>query len=354
MSHKEARTTPRSAHLALAAARQAMDHAGLAQGMLPPERFGIVINTGGGGIGEIQEATETMLKRGPRAVSPFMVPRGMPNAPAAAAAMILQAKGPVLTSTLACASGNYAFIEAGHMLRRGEADVILAGGTESVMATVYMAGLARMQALTKWQGDPALASRPFDKNRDGFVFGEGAAVLALETEAHARQRGATIYGEVLGGWLTADAYHVTAPDPDGDGAARAMSGAVHNAGLEIGDVDVIFAHGTSTPLNDAVETKAIKRTFGERAYDIPISATKSMIGHTMGAAGAISAVAAVYGMRDSLVPPTINYTTPDPDCDLDYVPNKARPIAYRTAMINAFGFGGHNVAVLLGRYHGDS
>ncbi len=355
MSRKEARLTSRSVQFALAATRQAIENAGLRVGLdVPSERIGIVINTGGAGIIEAEEGTRALLERGPRAISPFMIPRGMPNAVSSAVAMSLGAKGPALTSTLACASGSYAMIEATHMINRGEADVVLAGGSESVMSAVFMAGLARMGALSKWPGSPAGASRPFDAERSGFVFGEGSAAMVLERESHALERGAMIYGRVLGGYMTNDAFHVTAPDPDGDGATRAIVGALQRVSLDAKDIDVIYAHGTSTPLNDVTETKAIKSAFGQYAYKIPVSATKSMIGHTMGAAGAISAVAAVLGLRDDLVPPTINYTTPDPDCDLDYVPNEARPLSYNTAMVNAFGFGGHNVVLILGRYKTNS
>jgi len=350
MSRKEVRLATFASQLGLAASRQALEDSGLEIGKsIPAERVGAVINSGGGGTVENDIATRSLLSRGPRSISPFLVPRGMINAVSAIVSMSLGTKGPALTSALACASGNYALIEAAHMLQRGDVDAVLAGGTESVLIPLYMIGLARMGALSKWAGDPTLASRPFDATRDGFVFGEGAAIMMLERESDAQERGAKIYAEVLGGSLTADAFHITAPDPGGNGAVRAMQGAIRNAGLDNSDVDVIFAHGTSTPLNDATETKAIKAVFEEQAYDIPITATKSMVGHTMGAAGAISALAAVFSMRDGLLPPTINYNTPDPYCDLDYVPNEARAFSYRTAMINAFGFGGHNVALLLGK-----
>ena len=355
MTRKEVRLTTRATQFALASSRQALADAGVEIGEdVAPERIAIVMNTGGGGIIEAEMGTRALLSKGPRAVSPFMIPRGMPNAVSSAVAMSLGARGPALTSTLACASGSYAVVEARNMLTRGEADVVIAGGCESVISTVYMAGLARMGALSKWTGDPAGASRPFDADRSGFVFGEGGAALILESEEHARKRGATIYARVLGGSMTNDAFHVTAPNPDGEGAARAIIGALKNAKLEVADVDVIFAHGTSTPLNDVTETSAIKAALGEHAYNTPISATKSMIGHTMGAAGAISAIAAVQSLCEGLIPPTINYTTPDPYCDLDYTPNKARPLAYQTAMVNAFGFGGHNVVLLLGSYDGQS
>lgn len=351
MTRKEARLSSRSTQFALTSTRQALADADIEIGSdVAPERMGIVMNTGGGGIIEAEIGTRALMAKGPRAVSPFMVPRGMPNAVSSAVAMSLGVKGPALTSTLACASGSYAVVQASQMLQRGEADVIVAGGCESVISTVYMAGLARMGALSKWPGDPAGASRPFDAERSGFVFGEGGAAMVLEREEHAQRRGVTIYAKVLGGSMTNDAFHITAPDPGGEGAIRAILLALEDAGLEVTDVEVIFAHGTSTPLNDVTETKAIKTALGEHAYSTPISATKSMIGHTMGAAGAISAVAAVQGLHYGLVPPTINYMTPDPDCDLDYTPLTARSLAHQTSMINAFGFGGHNVVLLLGAY----
>lgn len=354
MSRKQARLTSRPTQLAVAAARQAVEDAdfGLndSNDDLPLEKIGVVMNTGGGGISEAEEGTRILIDRGPRSISPFMVPKGMPNAVSAGVALELGTKGPALTSTLACASGNYALIEGSHFLKRNEADLVIAGGAESIMSTVYMAGLMRMRALSSWDGDPSGASRPFDAQRSGFVFGEGAAALILEREESAIRRGAHIYAEVLGGSLSADAFHITAPDPDGFGAARSMTGALASAGLSSEDVDVIYAHGTSTPLGDIAETKAIKIVFGDHASNLLVPATKSAIGHTMGAAGAISAVAAVLGIRDSIVPPTINLDTPDPECDLDYVPLTARPHPHRIAMINAFGFGGHNVCLLIGKY----
>jgi 3-oxoacyl-[acyl-carrier-protein] synthase II len=253
---------------------------------------------------------------------------------------------------LACASGNYAFVEAFHLMQRGEAQVMITGGTESVISSVIAAAFGRMGATSGRNDDPAGASRPFSADRDGFVQGEGAAVMLLETEEHAKARGAHIYAEVLGGSLTGDAYHVTAPRPDGAGAVRAMRNAIKWSGLSEEDIDVIYAHATSTLLNDVAETNAIKAVFGQRAYQIPISSTKSMVGHMLGAAGAISALAAVLGFQDDVIPPTINLHKPDPDCDLDYVPNQARRQRTDVAMINAFGFGGQNVALILKRYEG--
>ncbi|MGB3714040.1 MAG: beta-ketoacyl-[acyl-carrier-protein] synthase II [Candidatus Promineifilaceae bacterium] len=356
MSRKQARQTSRPTHLSIAAAKQAVLDANIkiqsSDNGISPERVGVVMNTGGGGITEAEEGTRVYLDRGPRSVSPFMIPKGMPNAVSAGVAMEIGAKGLALTSTVACASGNYALVQGAHFLMRREADLIIAGGAESVISPVYMAGLHRMKALSRWEGDPAGASRPFDADRTGFVFGEGAAALILEREESAVRRGAHIYAEVVGGRMTADAFHITAPDPEGYGAARAMIGALESAGVLTEDVEVIYAHGTSTPLGDVAETKALKIVFGDHASKLLVTATKSTIGHTMGAAGAISSVAAVCGIRDSLVPPTINLHTPDPLCDLDYVPLVARSHPHSLAMVNAFGFGGHNVCVVIGKYEG--
>ena len=352
MDHKMARRTARVTQLTLAATRQALDDAGLVIDANNSENVGVVIATGGGGLALMEEGTHTLLEKGPRSISPLFLPSIMPNAVSCLISIETGAKGPVLTSTLACASGNYALIEGYHFLQRGEADVIIAGGAESATTPLTFASLARMGALSERNDDPARASRPFDADRDGFVYGEGAAIMILETEEHARARGVKIYAEVLGGQLTGDAYHITAPDPAGGGAVRAMQRALRSAGLQPADVDVIFAHGTSTPLNDATETKAIKQALGEHAYRVPVTATKSMIGHTMGAAGAMSALAAALTLHEGIVPPTINQERPDPECDLDYVPNQARRVQANAALVNAFGFGGQNVVLVMKRYSG--
>jgi 3-oxoacyl-[acyl-carrier-protein] synthase II len=250
----------------------------------------------------------------------------------------------------ACASSVYSFIDAYHMLRRGEVDAVIAGGTESTLNGLAVASLQNMHALSRSTRPAAEVSRPFDKERDGFVFAEGAGAVILETEEHARARGAHIYAEVVGGAMTGDAYHVTAPAPGGAGAALAMKRAIAWAGLEPGDIDLIIAHGTSTPLNDAAETAAIKTAFGEHAATVAISAPKSMIGHGMGAAGVHSGIAAILATRDQIAPPTINYTTPDPDCDLDYTPNRARPMKIDNVIVNGFGFGGMNAVTVVRRY----
>lgn len=350
MDFKEARRSHRSIQFALAAAHRALADAGLTVARANADQVGVVMNTGGGGIGDMEAAAHILAQKGPGRVSPFVVPKVMANAVACLISIHVGARGPVMTSTAACASGNYAFVEAMHLLRRGEAEAVIAGGTEAAITPVAMASLGNAGALSRRNDEPQRASRPFDQDRDGFVMGEGVVVMILETERHALARGARIYAEVAGGSLTADAYHVTAPDPDGDGAIRAMRLALEWAQMQPQDMDAVFAHGTSTPLNDMVETKAIKAVFGEHAYRVPISATKSMVGHTLGAAGAISALAAVLAIHNGLVPPTINLETPDPECDLDYVPGVARHQPVRAAMVNAFGFGGQNAVLIVKEY----
>jgi 3-oxoacyl-[acyl-carrier-protein] synthase II len=350
MDHKMAKRTARVTQFSLAATRQALDDAGLIINNGNRDMVGVVIATGGGGIGQAEDGTRTLIEKGPRSVSPLVLPSIMPNAVSCLVSIETGARGPVLTSTLACASGNYSIIEAYHFLQRGEADVIIAGGTESATTPVSFAALGRLGALSCRNDDPTRASRPFDAERDGFVYGEGAAVLILETEEYARARGAKVYAEVLGGRLTGDAFHITAPDPEGDGAARAMHGAIQSAGLQPTDIDLIYAHGTSTPLNDVTETKAIKRVFGDHAYNLAVTATKSMVGHLMGGAGALSALGATLSLYEGVVPPTINHEHPDPECDLDYVPNQSRRADVHAALVNAFGFGGQNVVLVMKRY----
>lgn len=351
MDRKMARRTALVTQFALAAARQALEDAGLTIDDNNRDRVGVVMATGGGGIGLVEEGTHVLIEKGPRSVSPLLLPGLMPNAVSCLTSIDIGATGPILTSTLACASGNYAIIEGYHFLQRGEADVIIAGGAESTTTPLSFASLGRLGALSTRNDDPQHASRPFDVDRDGFVYGEGAAVMILETEEHARARGVEkIYAEVLGGRLTGDAYHITAPDPKGDGAVRAMQGAMEGAGLVPTDIDVIYAHGTSTPLNDVIETKAIKRALGDHAYSVAVTATKSMVGHMMGAAGAISALAAALTLYEGVIPPTINHERPDPECDLDYVPNEARRAVVKVTLVNAFGFGGQNVVLAMKRY----
>ena len=347
---KLAKRLARSTHFSIATARQVFTDANFEVTPENSPRVGVVFNTGGGGISTMEEGEQQLQKNGPRSITPFLVTNVMANAAACLVSMEFGTTGPLNTSALACASGNYAILDAFHMIRRGEADVMLAGGTEAAISPLIFASFSRMGALSSRNDNPKAASRPFDKDRDGFVFGEGAAAVLLESEAHAKARGARIYAEVLGGRLTSDAYHVTAPRPDGKGAIAAIEGALASSGKSIEDVHAIFAHGTSTPLGDVAETLAIKKVFGERAYQIPIVGTKSQVGHMLGAAGAVSALAAVKAIERGVLCPTINYETPDPECDLDYVPNRPRQHETEIALVNAFGFGGQNVVLVVGKY----
>ncbi|MEX1019281.1 MAG: beta-ketoacyl-ACP synthase II [Litorilinea sp.] len=348
MDRKLIRRTSRSTQFAIAASRQALEQAQLEVTPENAERVGVMLATGGGGLTEIEAATVNMVEKGWRTVGPFVVPNAMSNASSCLVSIETGAKGPVMTSTAACASGHYSIIEGYHFIQRGEADVIIAGGAESAVSMLTMSAFGRMGPLSTRGGDPALACRPFSVDRDGFVSGEGACILILESEEHARARGATIFAEVLGGRLTADAFHVTAPDPEGDGAARALKGAVQSAGLQPTDIDVVYAHGTGTVLNDVGESKALHRVFGDHVNDMKVTSIKSMIGHGLGAAGAQSAVAAVLTLKHGDVPPTINYT-PDPEIELPIVGNHAQRADAQYAIVNAFGFGGQNVVAVFGR-----
>jgi 3-oxoacyl-[acyl-carrier-protein] synthase II len=349
MDHKSVRRMDRFAQFGIAATSEALADARLEITDDNRERIAIVMNTGGGGIPTIESNVTAMAVSGPSRVSPLVIPIFAPNMASCQISIAFQIHGPSITSAAACASGAQAFVDAVRLLRAGEADVVIAGGTEAGLTPVALTGLSNMQALSKRNDDPERASRPFDRERDGFVFGEGAGVLILETEEHAVRRGAAVYAEALGGAMTSDAYHLTAPEPSGRGARLAMTNALKRAGLEPRDVDYIAAHATSTQIGDLAETRAIKGALGDHAQKVAISANKSMIGHLLGAAGAISAVACVLAMRDSMVPPTINLECPDPDCDLDYVPNVARAMPVRTAMVNGFGFGGQNAATIFRR-----
>jgi 3-oxoacyl-[acyl-carrier-protein] synthase II len=347
---KQARRMSRFSQFAVAAAAQAIADAGLEITDANRDEIGVIVNTGGGGIGDVALGERVFLEQGGKRVSPFMVPMLSPSMAACQVSIQNGLHGPVIASVAACASGVQALVDAQRLIEHGDAEVVLAGGTESAILPVAFAALANMGALSKRNDDPAAASRPFDADRDGFVFGEGAAVLTVESAEHAERRGARILAEVAGGAMTADAFHISAPDPTGEGAARAMTRALRDAGVDPEEVDYIVAHGTSTPLNDATETKAIHLAFGEHAAHVAVSSNKSMIGHTLGAAGAISAVAAVCAIRDGMIPPTINYTTADPACDLDYVPNTARKTPLRTVIINGFGFGGQNAVAVFRAY----
>lgn len=348
MERKAARRIARSAQFAVAGAKMALADANFEITDENRDNVGVLVATGGGGITEIEFATEGMVAKGWKSIGPFVVPAAMANALSCQVSIEVGARGPVMTSTAACASGHYSIIEGFHFLQRGEADVIIAGGAESAVSMLTMSAFGRMGPLSSRFDDPEHACRPFSVDRDGFVAGEGGCIVILETEEHARKRGARIYAEVLGGRLTGDGYHITAPDPDGSGAARALSGALKNSGLRPQDIDVVFAHGTGTQLNDSGEAKALKKAFGESVYDLKVTSIKSMIGHSLGAAGAQSAVAAICCLRTGVIPPTINYT-PDPEIDLNIVGNTAQQVDARYAIVNAFGFGGQNVVAVFGR-----
>jgi 3-oxoacyl-[acyl-carrier-protein] synthase II len=347
---REARRMDRFAQFALAAAIQAIQDAGLEITDHNRDRVGCVIGSGVGGISTIFEQVQVFLDRGPSRVSPFLVPMMISDNAGGIVAIHLGVRGPNMAVVTACATGTNAIGEAAEVIRRGQADVILAGGSEAGIIPIAMAGLYTMTALSTRNDDPQGASRPFDLNRDGFVMGEGAGILVLESLEHALGRRARILAEVLGYGSTNDAYHISAPAENGSGAARCMQMALDSAGLITSDIDYINAHGTSTPLNDKSETAAIKTVFGDLAYQVPISSTKSMTGHLLGASGAIEALVCVKVLRDGILPPTINYETPDPECDLDYVPNRARPAAVGKVMSNSFGFGGHNATIILGKF----
>ncbi|SNB70117.1 beta-ketoacyl-ACP synthase II [Thermoflexus hugenholtzii] len=347
---KEARRMDRYAQFALAATQQALQDARLDPAHVDRERVGVILGTGIGGIGALVQGVETLMTRGPDRISPFMVPMMLADTAPGLIAIAYGFRGPNMAVVTACASGTNAIGEAVNLIRRGDADVVIAGGAEAAILPVAVAAFNVMGAISTRNEEPERASRPFDRTRDGFVMGEGAGILILERLEHARARGARIYAEVVGYGTSADAYHITAPLENGEGAALAMRRALADAGLSPRDIDYINAHGTSTPLNDKSETQAIKAVFGEAAYDVPISSTKSMIGHLLGAAGAVEAIVCIRAITDGVIPPTINYEHPDPECDLDYVPNVARRKPVRTAMSNSFGFGGHNACVIFRRY----
>ncbi len=349
MQSKAARRMARFSQLGVAAAHLAIQDAGLDLEQQDSERVATVVNTGGGGVTTIAEQSHVLNERGPGRVSALFVPMMAGNMASCQVSIELGLRGPTITSLAACASSVYAFIDGRQLLLGGEADLALVGGTESNVSPLGIAGLANMHALSRRNDEPTRASRPFDRDRDGFVFGEGAVVCILETLEQARARGARIYAEVLGGGRTADAFHITAPDPQGEGAARAMRAAIRNSDLVPEDVDYICAHGTGTAMNDAIETRAIREVFGEHADRLAVSSPKSMTGHLMGAAGAVSAAAAALAIYHGVLPPTINHEHADPDCDLDYVPQHSRAADVRVALVNGFGFGGQNGVVALAR-----
>jgi 3-oxoacyl-[acyl-carrier-protein] synthase II len=347
IERREARRMARFSQMAVAAARQAFDDAGLAAGYLDPERTGVLLGNGNGGYPNIEEAVRTIVERGGMRVDPLFMPKSLPNMAAAQVALQLGLKGYNGTISTACAAATQAVGEAAELVRAGRAEVMLTGGAEAGISQLGLAAFAVMRAMSTRNDEPERASRPFDKDRDGFIPAEGAAVFVLETLARAQARGARVYAEVAGFGVTADAYHIVAPCADGEGAARAIRIALSQAGVSPDAVDYINAHGTSTPHNDASETAAIKAALGESAYQTPISSTKSMIGHALGASGAPELVAAVKTIETGIIHPTTNYETPDPECDLDYVPNTARRADIRTVLKNSFGFGGQNACLVL-------
>ena len=350
MERKEARRADRVTQLAFVAANEALAQSSYDPAASNGEDFAVIIGTAIGGIATLMAAYDTLREKGPSRVSPFLMPMMLSDMTSGQLSIKLGARGVNYCLVSACASGADSIGEAANIIRRGDAEVALAGGTEAAITPISMAGFSAAKALTTSNDDPASASRPFDKERDGFVMGEGAGVLVLESEEHALARGARILAEFAGYGATSDAFHITQPDENGEGAARAMRKALKQAGLLPDDIEYLNAHGTSTLMNDKLETLAIKKVFGEYAYTLPVSSTKSMTGHLLGAAGAIEAAVCIQAMQHSVIPPTANYRTADPDCDLDYVPNVARSAGIEAAMTNSLGFGGHNASLIFRRY----
>lgn len=349
MDNKDARRLDRFAQYAWAGSQMALDDAGLDLDAVDLERMGVLIGSGIGGIEVLESQVRVLADRGPRRVSPFLVPMMIPDMASGYVSIRTGAKGHNACTVTACASGANAIGDAARIVERGDADVMIAGGSEASVTRVALAGFCSAKALSTRNDDPQRASRPFDKERDGFVLGEGSGIVILESEEHAKARGARIYGEIAGYGCTGDAYHITQPAPEGEGAFRAMQRAMQDAGIKPADVDYINAHGTSTEYNDYFETLAIKRAFGETAYNVPVSSTKSSTGHLLGAAGAIEAIICLLTMQHDVIPPTANYSVPDPRCDLDYVPNEKRAARVDVAVSNSFGFGGHNAVLVLRR-----
>ena len=350
MDKKDAKRLPLFIQFALASAMMAHKDSGLNLELIDPYRIGVGVGSGIGGICVMEENARLLMEKGPKRVSPFFVPFEIINMASGRISMRLGAKGPNYASVTACATSNNAIGEAFRIVQRGDADVMFTGGSEAAMTPLGFAGFCSMRAMSARNDDPKHASRPFDKNRDGFVMGEGAGVLVLESLEHALDRNALIYAEIVGYGMTADAYDMVHPISNGEGAAKAMEFALMDAEIDLSEVDYINAHGTSTPAGDPAETQAIKRLFGEHSYKIPVSSTKSMTGHLLGAAGAIEMIATIGSIQHSFVPPTINLVDADPTCDLDYVPNEGRSATINTALSNSFGFGGHNTALVVRKF----
>jgi 3-oxoacyl-[acyl-carrier-protein] synthase II len=350
MPIKETRRTDRFTQFAIGAARKAVADSGIDMTKLDADRVGVLIGSGIGGMETIEDQVGTLLLKGPRRVSPFMIPMLIVNMASGYVSMLLGAKGPNLAVVSACATATHALGEAARAIVHNDADIMIAGGTEAAITKMGYAGFCAMKAMSTRNGEPERASRPFDAQRDGFVMGEGAGVCILESLEHARKRHAKIYCEIAGYGITGDAYHMSAPAPEGEGAARSMAMALRHAKLNPDEIDYLNAHGTSTPVGDKCETQAIKTVFGPHAKKLAVSSTKSMTGHLLGAAGAVETAVCALAIRDNIVPPTINYENPDPECDLDYVPNKARQINIRACVNNSLGFGGHNATLIVRRH----
>jgi len=352
IGRKEARRMDRFSQLAVVAGIQAVQSAGLKIDDTNRDNVGVLIGSGIGGLVTISEQVRVLSERGPDRVSPFTVPMMIADMASAQVSITFGAKGPNFCPTSACSSGSDAIGTAYEIIKRGDAQAMLAGGSEAIITPIGIAGFNATKALSTYNDNPQLASRPFDAERDGFVVGEGTAIMVLEDLAYALERGDQIIAEITGYGASSDAVHITQPAEDGNGAARAMRMALRKAGLAPSEIDYINAHGTSTPLNDKIETMAMKAVFEDHAYKIPISSTKSMTGHLLGAAGAVESMVCCMAIKTGIVPPTINYNSPDPDCDLDYVPNKAREVQVSSALTNSFGFGGHNSVLVFQKYNG--
>lgn len=352
LDRKEIKRMDRVSHFAVAAAKMALADAKLAIDSSNANDIGVIIGSGIGGIKTFEVQTRTFIEKGPDRVSPFFIPMMIPDMNSGFVSIVTGAKGPNHTVVTACASASHSIGDSMRIIQNGDAKMMITGGTEAAITGLSYAGFTSAGALSTNNDDPQGASRPFDLNRDGFIMGEGAGVLILEELGHALSRGAEIYAELIGFGETGDAYHITAPDPDGDGAARAMSKAMADAGIQPEEVNYINAHGTSTLPNDRIETAAIKRVFGGHAKSVAVSSTKSMTGHLLGAAGGIEAIISVLTIKNGIIPPTINYKTPDPECDLDYVPNTARKASVNCVLSNSLGFGGHNACLAFRKYNG--
>jgi 3-oxoacyl-[acyl-carrier-protein] synthase II len=350
INRKDARRMSRFAQLAVAASRQAVEQAGLKINSTNQGNIGVVIGSGIGGLTDLFQQIQVLLDKGPHRVSPFLIPMMITDMAAAQVSIALGLKGPNLCVTSACSSGSDAIGAAYELIKHGDTHAMIAGGSDSIINPVGISAFNALNALSTRNNEPQLASRPFDIERDGFVIGEGAGALVLENLSHAQKRGANILAEIIAYGASADAYHITQPIESGEGAARAIQSALNKAGVTITEVDYINAHGTSTQLNDRMETKAIKTVFGDHAYNIPISSTKSMMGHLIGGAGAVEAAVCILTIQNGIIPPTINHTHADPECDLDYIPNTARRVNVTTTLSNSFGFGGHNSVLILRQY----